>query len=294
MSSAAIIVNFRTPELTAHAVSSVLDEPGVAEVVVVDNGSGDGSAARLETRFRSDRVRILQSHANLGYGGGINLGVEATTAPYLLFLNSDAVIGAGTAGRLEAQLAAEPAVGIVAPAVQLADGASQPGAYGSFPRLSDLVRRPRLAPEQLEPDWVSGVAMMVRRTDFLQLGGFDEEFFMYMEDVDLCRRMRRLGRVVRRDPSAVVIHQLAQSSDLGSASRAFRRSRALYARKAALSTATRLAFRLAAGASGGPASRSGADGGEAWGTARRRARPRRTRNVDSGAAYEADRWRPPP
>lgn len=218
-STGVVIVNYRTKELTRAAISSVLPEPEVDEVVVVDNGSGDGSADYLRSAFTGEPVLVIESGANRGFGPAVNLGAGATHAPLLLTLNSDATLLAGSLARLAQHLVSDPNIGIVAPSVYEADGRTlQPGTYGRLPRRRDIflssgwVRHraddPRYA---TTPEWVSGVAMLLRRADFLAVGGFDAAFTMYLEDVDLCRRVREAGRSIRREPAAVVLHEGGRS-----------------------------------------------------------------------------------
>jgi len=244
---AVIIVNYRTKELSAEAVRSVLGDPLVDEVVVVDNGSGDGSSGYLRSAFPGFDVQVVESLTNLGFGGGANLGVSATGAELVFFLNSDAVARPGACGRLSQALAEHPDVGVVAPAVYLADGRTlQPDVYGPLPAPRPLLRtvpaRRQRSSEGREPPpgWVSGVAMMMRRSDFAALGGFDPDFVMYLEDVDLCRRLQGMGKRVVRETAASVVH-LGGRSDASRASRTaqFHRSKAVYLRKAGASTLSR-------------------------------------------------------
>ncbi|HEX3622117.1 MAG TPA: glycosyltransferase family 2 protein [Acidimicrobiales bacterium] len=216
--TAAVIVNYRTKELTADATWSVLAEPEVREVVVVDNASGDGSVEFLRAQIGDRRVRVVESDANRGFGPGVNAGVASCEAPLLLVLNSDATLRPGSLGLLAKALLADPTVGVVAPAVLEPDGRLQPGAYGRLPKRRDIVlsngwvspRADRVRNEAA-PGWVSGVAMLLRRADFLAVGGFDERFSMYLEDVDLCRRLRDAGKSVHREPSAAVVHHGGKS-----------------------------------------------------------------------------------
>lgn len=213
-SIAATIVNYRTKALTHAAARSVLADPDVAEVVIVDNGSGDDSAAHLRTALTDPRVRVVESDHNRGFGQGVNLGVASTCAPLLLILNSDATVTPGSLATMKRALLADEGVGVVAPAIYCPDGRSlQPGAYGRLPARRDIVlgrwassnRGPRSGDEVM-PEWVSGVAMLLRRSDFAAVGGFDERFEMYFEDLDLCRRLRERGKVARRETCAAVVH----------------------------------------------------------------------------------------
>jgi N-acetylglucosaminyl-diphospho-decaprenol L-rhamnosyltransferase len=211
--TAVVIVNYRTKELTAEAARSVMGETEVREVLVVDNGSRDGSAEFLRGSLPDPLCRIIESDTNAGFGRAANLAAEQASAPLLFFLNSDATLTPGSLGLLVETLCGEERIGVVGPAIYEADGRTlQPGAFGRFPRLLDppwsgrRSRRPRSANATLSPDWISGVAMLVRRRDFVAVGGFDPDFEMYLEDVDLCRRLRRAGKVVRREPRASVVH----------------------------------------------------------------------------------------
>lgn len=208
-SVAAIIVNYRTKGLTRAAAASVLVQPEVAEVVVVDNGSGDGSAGYLRDHLTDPRVKVVEAGHNRGFGQGVNLGAASSCAPLLLVLNSDATVMAGSVGLLVEALTADDGVGVVAPAIYAPDGRTlQPTAYGRLPRRGDILlgRWSRSPSDETAPEWVSGVAMMVRRADFDGVGGFDQRFEMYFEDLDLCRRLRDGGKVARRQASATVVH----------------------------------------------------------------------------------------
>jgi GT2 family glycosyltransferase/O-antigen/teichoic acid export membrane protein len=212
---AVVVVNYRTPELTAAAVSSVVDDPCVAEVVVVDNHSCDGSLEHLAALLPSPEVRILAAPANGGFGRGADLGVRAAGAPLVLLLNSDATVEPGSIRLLRRALVADPSVGMVAPAVYGPDGRTpQRDAYGRFPSLRTMVLRTNRHPRpSLSPDWVSGVAVLLRRADYLAVGGFDPGYHMYLEDVDLCWRLRGAGRLVLRVPEAAVRHRGAGRPD---------------------------------------------------------------------------------
>lgn len=234
--TAVVIVNYRTRELTAGAVASVLGEEDVREVVVVDNASGDGSVEHLREAQADERVRVMAADRNGGFGAGVNLGAAACRSPLLLILNSDAAVERGSVGLLVSALLAEPGVGVLAPAVRLAGGGPQPDAFGRLPRRWELLvpgpGRWTGAGDDRRPGWVSGVAMLLRATDFRSVGGFDERFEMYFEDLDLCRRLQEQGRSVARLPAATVVHAAGGSwRSTGDQKRRFHRSKALYAAK---------------------------------------------------------------
>lgn len=203
-----VIVNYRTPGLTVRAAESALADPAVAEVIIVDNASGDNSVPHLRAHFAGKPVTVVSAPENLGFGQGNNLGVEATTGDVVLLLNSDAELRASAAGKLAGVLAGDRRVAVVSPTVLLSDGTTpQPDAYGVFPSIRTLVFRTNRRPPDIDqPDWVSGVCLAMRRVDYKAVGGFDPRFRMYLEDVDLCLRVRQHGLLVRRERAAEVIH----------------------------------------------------------------------------------------
>lgn len=239
---AVVVVNYQTMRLTEGAVRSVVADPVVAEVVVVDNASGDGSAEFLRSSFPEAPVRVIESPDNVGFGRGVNLAVSATAAPYVFLLNSDAEVRPGTLALLRQALTDDPAVGVVAPAIYLADRTTlQGGAYGPLPQPNALLRLNRSPQDHTvlgeRVGWVSGAAMMLRRSDFVGVGGFDPGFRMYMEDVDLCRRLHALGKASVREPRGAVVHLVGGSSDdLVSMVDDYHRSKILYLRRAGAST----------------------------------------------------------
>jgi N-acetylglucosaminyl-diphospho-decaprenol L-rhamnosyltransferase len=242
-----IIVNFRTKELTLDAARSVLSEPETNSVIVVENGSGDGSREWLRDQLAgSPGANVVDAEKNLGFGGGNNLGGRAATAEYVFLLNSDATLEPGGLAPLVKCLE-NPSVGVVAPAVVLANGYQvQPDAQGIFPTPGAILsRRAAKQIDSLEPDWVTGAAMMMRRTEFLDLGGFDENLFMYLEDVDLCKRYRDRGLRVVRELSSKVIHLGGGSKESTRAQKEqFARSTDYYLKKHGFGRASRTAVKV--------------------------------------------------
>ena len=225
-----IIVSYCTLELTATAVQSVLGEPETRLVIVVDNASTDGSAAAIAKRYTAAPVEVVALSDNRGFGAACNLGVERASAPYVFFLNSDARLEPGGLARLRDRLAAAPRLGVVAPAVHDLSGRPQADAQGELPTAGAiLLRRTRHPLDRVSPGWVSGVALMVRRTEFIGLGGFDPGFFLYYEDVDLCRRYRARGLELERVVEARVVHAGGSSTMSARAKkRVYDRSQDLY------------------------------------------------------------------
>jgi N-acetylglucosaminyl-diphospho-decaprenol L-rhamnosyltransferase len=225
---AAVIVSYNVRDLLVACVHSVRSE-GVARVVVVDNASRDGSADAV--RRMGDEVDVVALPTNLGFGAGANRGAAHTESVFLAILNPDLVVEPGAVKALVSALEADPQVAVVGPAIETPDGELYPSAR-TFPDLVDAAghaflhflwpdnrfsRRYRMLDwdhsTARDVDWVAGTFMVVRRSAFDQVGGFDESYFMYMEDVDLCWRLSRAGWRVRYEPAARVRHEIGRSSD---------------------------------------------------------------------------------
>jgi N-acetylglucosaminyl-diphospho-decaprenol L-rhamnosyltransferase len=226
---AAVIVNFNACRHLVECVRS-LRADGVDEVVVVDNASSDGSEAVLAAADPDSR--FLPTGSNLGFGRAANLGVADTAAGYVLILNPDTIVEPGTTKALAAALDRDPRLAAVGPRLDNPDGTLYPSAR-RFPKLTDAVghaflgyvwrtnpfttRYRMLDWDHAEAgfvDWVGGACMLVRRTAFEQVGGFDPAYFMYVEDVDLCWRLRQQGWTVGYEPAGRVMHTVGVSSQL--------------------------------------------------------------------------------
>ena len=225
---AAVVVNYNAGTALVACVASVLAERPAPELVVVDNSSTDGSVDRL-VRAHPD-VRVVRSGGNLGYARAANLGIAATGAPVVAVLNPDTVLDRGVGGALTACFAAEPDLGAAGPRLHNQDGTVYPSAR-RVPNLLDAVghgllffvwrdnpftRRYReTGADPTRPrdvDWVSGAAIWLRRAALDDVGGWDERYFMYVEDVDLCWRLRRAGWRVAYEPAGTVEHLLGVST----------------------------------------------------------------------------------
>ncbi|UCE03073.1 MAG: glycosyltransferase [Candidatus Latescibacterota bacterium] len=246
-----VIVNYGTADLTIEAVRSALAESCVHEVVVADNPlpnvqEPSPALRRLEAEER--RVQLLELADNRGFGAGVNAAARVGTAPYLFALNSDATLQAEALGRLVSLLEADARVGLAAPPVYLRDGATlQPDACGLFPTPARLFTRATKSVCRDEtPDWLSGVALLARRDEFLDLGGFDESFFMYYEDVELCHRYRQqLGKGCRRFAQGPGVVHLGGASRESSLQSVYDAAQDYYLKKVGFSPVSRLLVRTA-------------------------------------------------
>jgi N-acetylglucosaminyl-diphospho-decaprenol L-rhamnosyltransferase len=218
----AVVVNYNAGPALADCVASVLAQDPAPELVVVDNASTDDSVDAL--REAHPGVRVVHSGANLGYARAANLGIAATEAPIVAVLNPDTVLTAGAGRAVTARFAAEPDLGAVGPRIHNDDGTVYPSAR-KVPGLVDAVghgllffvwpanpftaRYRETGADPARPrdvDWVSGAAVWLRRAALDDVGGWDERYFMYVEDVDLCWRLRRAGWRVTYEPSGTVEH----------------------------------------------------------------------------------------
>lgn len=212
-----IVLNWRTAEMTRRAVEAALVAMAGVEgaITIVDNDSRDGSFEALSTAFAGHpRVRVLQSGQNGGYGAGNNFGIRAGLpdgrAPdYVHILNSDAFPAPDAIRVLRDYLDAHPGVGLAGSFIHGPDGAPHitafrfPSALGELEvaaqtgPVTRLLRRwvvaPPLPATTGPVDWLAGASVMMRRSMLDRIGLFDETFFLYYEETDLCRRAARAG-----------------------------------------------------------------------------------------------------
>jgi GT2 family glycosyltransferase len=246
------IASFRTPAALRQCLAALEGERShlEIEVTVVDNASGDNSAEMVATQFPS--VRLVRNARNVGFGAAHNQVLRDASGRYLLVLNSDTAPRPGALVALVHFLDANPGFAVAGPKLVYPDGGVQPSRR-RFPTLATLflesTQLQRLSPNNAvlqryyvadrsddEPqavDWLVGACLCIRAQAVEQVGLFDERFFMYSEELDLCRRFRAGGWQIAYVPQAEVVHLEGASTrqDLGARDRQFQTSKLLYAEK---------------------------------------------------------------
>lgn len=229
-----VIVNFNSGPALRSALAGLSE--GLLEVeweaVVVDNASTDHSERATEG---VDRVRLVKSAANTGFASGVNVGIGTSSGPFVLVLNPDCRLQPGAGPLLLEEMQKYEACAVIGPGILDPDGRLQESARGDpnfltglfgrttigsrlFPRLSTTRRNllsaslVKLPDTSHAVDWVSGACMLARRDPLAGVGGFDEGYFLYWEDADLCRRLRNTGWEIRYMPGATAVHDVGQSS----------------------------------------------------------------------------------
>jgi GT2 family glycosyltransferase len=226
-----VIVSFNTRDLLVQCIETLIAQAGALsyEIIVVDNASRDGSADRVAERF--PQAVLIRSAVNLGFAAANNLGFKSARGRYLVLLNSDAFVQPGALERAVRAMDADPSIGLGGARLIGRDGEWQPsarmfpslindfltlsGLSARFPRSRFFGRFDRTWADPMVPadvDWVPGAFSIMPRALLDSVGPFDDSFFLYYEEVDLCRRVRAAGLRVRYWPDVVVIHIGGESS----------------------------------------------------------------------------------
>ncbi|MDB5455351.1 MAG: glycosyl transferase [Caulobacter sp.] len=222
-----VMVVFRTGAALAESIRHALDESLVDELVIVDNGSELRDADMLRALGLTEpRVHLLQGHGNVGFARAANLGARAAQGQYLVFINPDANVQDGCVAALVNAFRARPVPTVVGACVMNTDGSEQRGArrgevtpfstllsfshmtkrYASLAGFEIHLEHEPLPRAPVEVPTISGACFALRRQDFDALGGFDEAYFLHVEDIDLCWRARQAGGAVVFQPKAKVVH----------------------------------------------------------------------------------------
>jgi GT2 family glycosyltransferase len=217
-----IVVSWNTRELLKGCLNSIRasGESSVPEIIVVDNASSDGSANMVAEEF--PEVTVIRSKENLGFARGNNLGIERASGSWLALVNSDVVVHPGCLEQLANYLETHSEVGLTGPGVIGRDGRLQP-TYRQLPtiwsiacrslaldsvfsRLSNRRQKHGMHVQPFEVEVLSGCFWVARREAVEQVGGLDERFFFYAEDLDWCKRFGDAGWKVVFVPTATATH----------------------------------------------------------------------------------------
>jgi len=240
-----VVVSYNSRDTLRDCVEPLVGEDGV-RVIVVDNDSSDGSLEAVSDLA----VTAIPLQRNGGFAHGCNAGWRAGSGAYVLLLNPDARIDVASLRRLVQAIERNADTGLAAPRIVNADGLLE-YSQRRFPRListyaqalflhrlfpraawtDELIRDEAAYSRRGTPDWVSGACMVVRRSALHELEGLDEEFFMYSEDIDLCRRLRTAGYEIVFEPDAMVRHVGGVSAPRAGLLPVLAHSRVRYARK---------------------------------------------------------------
>jgi len=227
-----VILSYNTRDLTLACLKSIVPifkkelEAKELEIIIVDNNSSDDSVESIKRYISNIRyegiIKLIRNEKNLGFGKGCNIGAKETGGKYILFLNSDTqVLDKGFFGMTEF-LDKNPKAGILGGKLEDNDGSIQSSAgkfYNLFNLLIMLLGLERLgflrsSPEKIQKvDWVSGACLMVRSDIFRKLSGFDEKIFMYMEDMEICFRVKKSGYETYFYPDIKLLHKSLGSSN---------------------------------------------------------------------------------
>jgi GT2 family glycosyltransferase len=230
---AVIIVHYKTPQMLADCLMTLLPELGQHdEVVVVDNASGEEILRSLAPLTRVERLTLLQAPRNLGFAGGNNLGIQYVQqtggTDFYLLLNADTLVRPGALATLRTFLERHPEAACVGPRLEYPDATPQLSAFGDPTPMSELIRGANIGllarllkrwqvysaiQDHPHPaDWVAGACVMLREEVVNRAGLLDDGYFMYFEEVDYFRRARKLGLQTWYEPAARVVHLVGGSS----------------------------------------------------------------------------------
>lgn len=237
-----IIINFNTVSITKECLDSIRkNTKGITyEIIVVDNASTDGSKDMLKKYSRRFGIKVIMNKINRGFGPGNNQGIKISKGDFILLLNTDTIIHDEVLSKMCSFLKGNKKIGIATCALRNKDGSLQ-GSGGYFPTLfkviawmffledvplldslikpfhpvhgqSPFYKGTNIFTKKHQQDWVTGAFMMIRRKVCKQIGSFDEDYFMYTEEVDYCWRAKKAGWEVWYEPSFSITHLGGASS----------------------------------------------------------------------------------
>ena len=217
-----IMVSFHTGAVLPVAVTSVLSQEGLAELVLVDNGNPPDMLARLQQMALSDaRLKIISGQGNIGFAAGCNLGAKQAVGDYLLLLNPDCLLPPNALLVLMREMNALPNTMLAGVHIVNPDGSEQRSARRVLltPKTAlrhafGMGKKPSaMLAETHDVSAISGACMCIRKSDFEALGGLDEGYFLHVEDMDLCMRVSRAGKRIVCVPAVKIAHLLSTSGN---------------------------------------------------------------------------------
>jgi len=202
-----IIVNWNGKQWLSDCLDSLISQNYKnLEIVLVDNNSSDGSVNFVKKKY-GEKVEIIKNKENLGFGPSNNIGVKKSKGKILFFLNNDTIIKNHELLKSLVSYKDRENLNIVGPAVNGLDGVNKQG--DSYLGI-DIFSQPGLSKHFF---YVQGCALMIKKTDFIKLGGFDEKYFMYSEDIDLCWRAHLFGMRLNLCKELIILHFGGKSSE---------------------------------------------------------------------------------
>lgn len=212
-----IIVNYKTPELTIRCIASIYDTITIKEfeIVVIDNCSMDDSEKQITSQFPN--IIWINNSENSGFGRANNIGVKKAKGEYLLFLNSDMLVLKNTINTCLDYIKSNSNIGVLGCKLLNEDGTLQKSIYhyvGDYMGVlqNNLIVDYFLKPKPIKIKAVMGAFMLIPKSVFNELNGFDPDFFMYAEELDLCRRIGSNGYQIHYLETAIAIHKHGGSS----------------------------------------------------------------------------------
>lgn len=216
-----IILNYKSRDYLETCIASVFEKITNKikfEIIIVNN---DEEKIKIENLYRNSKnIKILEINKNIGFAKANNRGVKISTGKYICFINPDASIISDNIQDIIDEFENDLSVGIIGPKI-LKEGVVQKWSVGSDLNVAEILKGKvgfaksgelwnSLA--KIKVDWVSGVSMFIKKEDFIKVGGFDENFFLYYEDLDLCKRIKKLNKKVIYFPLFKVKHLEGKSS----------------------------------------------------------------------------------
>jgi GT2 family glycosyltransferase len=216
-----LIVTYNNEKTIERCIKSLLKVlPKDSEIIVFDNASADQTLNKLKNI--GNRINLIESKNNLGYGKGNNLAAKSAKCEYIFILNPDTEIKAVDFHKIIEFYESDPKIGLIAPRLMLLTGKVQasvkkmPSVWGAFKEyiLGIKYSYSEYYPSGVTPIEVEaayGAALLIKKSLFEKVGGFDEKYFLYYEDIDLCRKLKKIGKKIFYFPNVEIIHLVGGS-----------------------------------------------------------------------------------